>query len=361
MRLPHLLVALILALGLCGVAYLAMRDRKEATDENRSIALLPYGDIRSVTFYLFPFDETKYYLSLRDSIPAIREAGFNTIWIVSPWVSYDPRPLESPRFYEESRFEHLRQVLALLEENEMKAILGLNYLGKGWSPEGIDPGRWITDSEMYEAFESYVGEFLRRIEEFNNSVYIVFFTEGTEPEGLDPYADAERHASILRETLGSLPSRLEPRLRRKFSIGFQDYSIVNLGWGNGACPTPLPTPYDFVSMVYYGFEDASDETIRSEFDERIDRFRGVFPGTPLIVGEMGASLCEHGEENQARVILAKVSHALDWGLGFNLWHWRPIPGEDDCQNAAFMGLAITREDNTTKAVVDELRAILRRA
>jgi hypothetical protein len=223
MRLGYLAAALILTLGACAGVYLAIRDGREPAGGTESSALLPYGDIRSVTFYLFPFDETKYYMALKDSIPDIRKAGFNTIWIVNPWVSFDPQPLETPRVFEESRFEHLRQVLSLLRENAMKAILGLNYLGKGWSPEGIEPGSWVTDSKMYEAFESYVEEFLRRIEEFNDTAYILFFTEGTEPEGLDPYADAERHASILRETLGSLPSRLDPTLRGKFSIGYHDY------------------------------------------------------------------------------------------------------------------------------------------
>ncbi len=360
MRLGHLVVALILTSGVCAGVYLATMEGNEHAGDNKSSALLPYGDIRSVTFYLFPFDEASYHEMLKDSIPAIRKAGFNTIWIVNPWVSYDPQPLKTPRVFEESRFEHLRQVLGLLRENDMKAILGLNYLGKGWCPEGVEPGSWVADPRMYQAFESYVEEFLRRIEDFNDTAYVLFFTEGTEPEGIDPYADAERHASKLRETLGSLPSRLDPSLRGKFSIGYHDYSIVNLGWGNGASPTPLPTPYDFVSMVYYGFEGASDEEIRSEFDVRIGRFRATFPNTPLIVGEMGASLCQHGEENQARVILAKVSHALDCGLGFNLWHWRPIPGEDDCRNAAFMGLAITREDNTTKPVVDSLGVLLQK-
>ena len=315
-------------------------------------------DIRSVTFYVFPFEQEKYYESLKESIPSIKGTGFNTIWIVNPWWSFNPKPLTDPPLYDDSRFEHLQRVLDLLRDNGMRAILGLNYLGKGWSPEGIDPGRWITDPEMYQAFETYVGEFLSRIEDYHDMVYIIVFTEATEPEGLKPYADAKLHAAYLRETLGSLPTRLDPEIRGKFLIGYHDYSIVNLDWGRGDSPIQLPNSFDFVSMVFYGWEDKIDAEIRAEFDRRAEFFEALYPDTPLIVGEMGASLCDHGEENQARVIATKVSQALSRNLGFNLWHWRPIPNEDGCENPAFRGLAVTNEDGTQKPVVDEIRALL---
>jgi len=62
--------------------------------------------------------------------------GFNTIWIVNPWRAFNPKPLASPPVYDDARFDHLKRVLRLLKENGMEAILGLNYLGKGWSPRG---------------------------------------------------------------------------------------------------------------------------------------------------------------------------------------------------------------------------------
>ncbi len=319
-----------------------------------------YSSIRSVTFYVFPFDPDVYYEELEKAIPTLKSVGFNAIWIVNPWKSFNPKPLANPPVYDDARFDHLENVLRLLKENGMEAILGLNYLGKGWSPEGIDPGRWITDPKMYHAFEVYVDEFLRRIEPYHDMVYIVVFTEGTEPECLNPYRDAKRHAEVLRGTLGSLPTRIDPSLRREFRIGYHDYSLINLNWSGGVSPIPQPNPFDFVSMVFYGWEDRSDEEIRHELERRASNFKALYPGKPLIVGELGASICEGGEENQARVIAAKVSKALESGYGFNVWHWRPIPGEDECRNVAFRGLSLTSEDGSPRPVVEALRELLSR-
>ena len=249
-------VALVAAGILAIVGFNLLIGREGTPSENGDgradkIRLIPYEEIRSVTFYVFPFDEDTYYEELNNSIPALKEVGFNTIWIVNPWMSFNPEPLSDPPVYDDSRFDHLLDVLDLLRESGMKAILGLNYLGKGWSPEGIDPGKWITDEEMFSAFESYVEEFLSRIEQYNDTAYILFFTEGTEPEGLDPYSDAREHAALLRKTLGSLPTRLNPEIRERFAIGYHDYSIINLDWGGGESPIARPNPFDFLSSVSF--------------------------------------------------------------------------------------------------------------
>jgi hypothetical protein len=141
-------------------------------------------------------------------------------------------------------------------------------------------------------------------------------------------------------------------------MGYHDYSIINLDWGGGESPIASPNPYDFVSMVFYGWEEKSDDEIGTELVRRAERFRSLYPNTPLIVGEMGASMCQFGIEKQARVITTKVEKSVELELGFNLWHWRPIPGEDDCQNPAFRGLAITNEDGSRKPVVEMLREIM---
>jgi len=328
------------------------------TSESPMNASQLIGGIRSVTFYVFPFDPDIYYSELKDAIPKLKRVGFNTIWIVNPWRSFNPKPLADPPLYDDSRFQHLREVLDLLKRNGMRAILGLNYLGKGWAPEGIEPAKWITDPEMYGAFEGYVNEFLTRIQDYHDIVYIVVFTEGTEPEGLDPYGDARKHAALLRSTLGSLPTRLDKGLRKKFLIGYHDYSLVNLDWARGESPIQLPIPYDFVSMVFYGWEDKDDEEIMAELDRRAGFFQALYPGVPLLLGELGASMCDLGEENQARVIGDKVSEALKRGYGFNIWHWRPIPDEDSCGNAAFRGLALTYENGTLKPAAKRVQRIL---
>ena len=66
--------------------------------------VLEYRDIRSVTFYVFPFEEEAYLRELESALPQIRATGFNTIWIVNPWLSFNPEPLSDPPVYNDSRF-----------------------------------------------------------------------------------------------------------------------------------------------------------------------------------------------------------------------------------------------------------------
>lgn len=361
-RLCLVVVAAFIAVIVALAGYFLRTGREEANQtgkpSSQENATTDYGNIRSVTFYVFPFDEETYYQELERSLPKIKATGFNTIWIVNPWAEFNPKPLAKPTVYNTARFEHLRKVLGLLRANGMEAILGLNYLGKGWSPEGIDPGKWITNRTMYDAFEAYITEFLERIQDFHDMVYILLFTEGTEPEGLDPYRDARVHAGYLRKTLGSLPSRLDPKLRAKFRIGYHDYSLINLDWAEGDSPIETADTFDFLSMVFYEWEGRTDQEIAAELERRAGFFKALYPETPLIVGELGASICEHGLENQARVIAAKISSALNQGYGFNLWHWRPIPDEDKCGNPAFRGLAIRNEDGSDKPAVEAVRSVL---
>jgi hypothetical protein len=91
------ILAVALALLLVGIGLIGQREER----------VLDYGDIRSVTFYVFPFEEGKYLEELERSLPSIKETGFNTIWIVNPWHSFNPEPLSDPPVYDASRFKHL--------------------------------------------------------------------------------------------------------------------------------------------------------------------------------------------------------------------------------------------------------------
>jgi len=321
--------------------------------------LSPTSSIRSVTFYDFPATNEQRLQHLAEALTQIRATGFSTIWLVSPWAAYNPKPLSDPPVYNDQEFEILRETLNLLRENGMQAILGLNYLGSGWAPDGIDACNWIRDQTMYTAFETYVQEFLNRIVDYRDMVYILFFTEGAEPCNLNPYGDAEEIASLLQPTLGSLPKRLPANLRSQFRIGYHDYTLINLNWAHGKSPIQDPVSFDFVSMVAYGLDRKSDEEIRVEIDARASRFKNLYPNTPLIIGEFGARGCENGEDEQARVIETIVSHALDYNYGFNLWGWKPGPSDQECTNPVFGGLAITNQDGTPRKSVETLKEVLR--
>jgi hypothetical protein len=301
-----------------------------------------FSTIRSVTFY-----ENKpvveYLADLEAAIPSIHRAGFDAVWMALPWASMEPSPLASPPQYNQAAFAALGKVLATVSANGMRALIGLNYLGRGWAPTDIDPCRWLTDSRMYRAFDDYATEFLRTILPYHQFVYVLVFSETA-----DPCINAFRHADVLaeriHETLGNLPLQVPSTLRDQFTIGFHDNSLITLGWAD-VSPLPQPLPYQFVSTVAYGLDGDTRAQIEAAIANRVNRFDALFPGVPVILGEIGATFCPPFDQgNQARVLGDVVSYAEARHLGFNIWHWAPVPGEARCTNHAFQGLAITRED-----------------
>jgi len=320
-----------------------------------------YKNIKSVTFYDFPATNEQRLQHLKEALPQIKASGINTIWLVSSWRTYNPKPLANPPIYSDSEFETLKETLRLLKENNMKVILGLNYLGQGWSPEGIDACNWIRNATMYDAFETYVKEFLTRISDYNDSVYILFFTENSVPCGMFNRTNATYVAALLRPTLGSLPSRLPSDLRSKFRIGYHDYTLINLGWAGGDSPIKDPIGFDFLSFVaYYPFYDNATMSIQEGMALRVSRFRALYPNTPLIIGEFGASSCgSNGESYQAQIDGALVNYSVSHDFGFNLWGWRPLyPASLECTSPVGGGLAITNQDGSPKKTVYVLSSIL---
>lgn len=271
--------------------------------------------LHSVTYYPSPASDKE----LNSWLAELKQTGFNSLWLVNAWKDFNPRPLANPPVYDDAAFLRLTQTLDLLRQNNMKAILPLNYVGP--APEGINACRWTVDLPMYQAFETYVNEFLRRIEPYSDMVYILFFTEGSEP--CIPGIGAKQMAALLRPTLGSLPQRLDPQLRSKFKIGYHDYSLINLNWASGESPIQMPLSYDFLSGNAYDFETKTDQEIIGGLNSRRDNFKKIYPFTPFIMGEFGAFPCNDStRENQARVLKTGIQYLLDQNLGFNIWQWQ---------------------------------------
>lgn len=342
-------------------------------DSAKAIASFDYSGIRGVT-YLENRGLGKVYWDpdklIRD-IPAIKAAGFNTVWLVQPWSAYDPHPMVSPRVYNDEAFGDLTKSLDALKANNMKAILPLNYRMKA---EGITP-RWIYRDDQYAAFETYVTEYLTRIQNYSDMVYPMVFTEGT--EGNDyagAYRDVDIYAAQLRKTLGSLPTRLPPDLRAKFKIGYHDYSLIKLDWGKGVpydpkfepgqYPIQQPISFDFVSTTTYNIEDKTDDQIRAEMDLYVSRFKALYPNTPLIFGESGARSCINNtpdETTQSRVLTTQIKYDLEKHYGFNIWNWSSIPYTDNCGTdlqASDEGLALQKADLTPKPVLGEIKKLI---
>ena len=318
-----------------------------AVTENKSIAssaplrpaLSSLNDIKSVTFSL-PNQSTSQALDqLAKTLPKIKAAGFNTIWFVSWWPTFEPQPLVDPPIYNAQSFAQLRQTLELLRQNNMRAIIGLNYIGDQRNPGAprvpefnIDRCQWLKNPLMYQAFENYVTRFLTEIADYNDISYIDFFTEGT----WNGYYCSQNYigrelALKLQSSLGSLPTRLPPELRNKFLIGLHDGFLINFG-ETDISPAVAPMPFDFVSMTVYEVDAFTNQQIRDRIDQSAARFRAFYPDIPLMIGELGATactLCASGqEENEARVNGEIVSYALQKNYGFNVWDWAGLTHSD---------------------------------
>jgi hypothetical protein len=340
-------VSATLCLCLAAVISLAAAPKTQGTQA--------YSNIRSVTWYEYTVDYATSLNHLQNAIPTLKAEGFNTVWLVTPWADLNPKPLASPSVYNQSNFNRLKQTVRALKNANMKAIIGLNYLGSGWSPEGIDYCTWTENPVMYGSFEAYVNQVMSQLSGLEDSVYLLVFTENSEPCTLDPYNDAQQVMAVLRSSIGSMPTRLNQANRVKFKIGYHDYSYINLGWGDGDSPVASPNSFDFMSMVAYGLDPMTDSQISTELATRASRFRTLYPTLPLIIGEYGGDYCwPYGEENQSRVDTDIASFGLTNNYGSSVWEWVPISVE--CNG--YSGLSLNRPDGSSRPSATALKSLL---
>ena len=310
-----------------------------------------FANLKSITVYKdFPLqtpeepyiEQMRTYLSHQSDY--IKNIGFNTVWLSLPWNEFNPKPLDDPQYNNIFNFSRLKLLLDKLKENNQKAMLSLNYPTSNWAPQNIDTCSWTTDFASYKAFENYVETMLKALEPYADMVYIILSSKGAEPCSLDIKKDAEQIASILRPTLGSLPQRLDPKLRAKFKIGYHDYLLSN-GDAHGQSPVQMPLSYDFLSFEHQGLEGYDDDINNQILNERIKKMEVMYPWTPIILGEFGASSCEKlnsSELNQTRFLKTGLSEVLNKKMGFNIWTWSSInPTIDEC-NGIDKGYGITK-------------------
>jgi hypothetical protein len=357
-------VAIVAAVALAGllggVAAARCSSGSPTPKASPPLAQLPVARIRSVTFY-----EERPFAAYADDVvkalPRLKATGFNTVWLVLPWYEFEPKPLADKPVYDDASFSALRTVLAALRAQRLHALIGLNYLGQGWSPEGIDPCRWIENPQMEGAFEAYVRGFLARIDAYHDVPSILFFTETAQLCDSNPVAHAASLAARLQTTLGSIPARLPRTLRSDFRFGYHDNSLLSLGWSEGVSPIAKPDPFDFLSMSVYGLEGLRSGAIVDDLDSRVARFRAFDRKAPLLFGEVGASRCSGGLANQVRVERSVLGYAVRRGIGFNVWHWRPVADENTCKNFAFRALALTQATGALNATGRAVQTILAHA
>lgn len=323
------------------------------------------ADIHAITVYLFDgtlgrADLDPYLIA---NLPAIKDAGFNAIYLPAIWADFDPSPMMKPRTYNAAAFRNARSALALIRAAGLKALVGLNYVGVGFAPDfgtalpAKEACNWAVTPAVYAAFEEYVTAFMSRLTADSDIMSLMVFTESAEGCGHATKDAARAVADQLQETIGSLPSRLPGALRTKWNIGYHDYSIVNLGWGNGVGPIALPIEFNFISMVAYNV------TSVAELDARVKRFSTLYPNEPLIIGEMGANGCDD-ESAQATTDARLVAYAVAHGYGFNLWGWvagggAPDAAAQECSNPNYGGLSINNPDGSPRQAKQAVKAALK--
>jgi hypothetical protein len=323
------------------------------------------ADLHAITVYLLDgtlgkADLVPYLIA---NLPAIKDAGFNTIYLPAVWADFDPSPMATPQTYRATAFQNAQSALAAIRGAGMKALVGLNYIGVGFAPDfgtalpAAQACDWAITPSVYAAFERYVAAFMNQMLNNRDIMSLMVFTEAAEGCGRGIQAAGPAVAFQLQKTLGSLPARLPPALRAKWTLGYHDYSSVNLGWGNGVGPIALPNEFDFVSMVAYNVATIA------ELDARAARFLALYPNKPLMIGEMGSNGC-HNETDQATTDELLVDYALAHGHGFNLWGWvpgggAPEAGMQECANPNYGGLAITNPDCSPRRAELAVKTLLK--
>ena len=304
----------------------------------RAETIADINRIRSTTVHLHKSGPDGQRSYVADQLDTLKDLGANTVWLVNPWHWYDPKPLASPRQYNDAAFETLRATLDVLRGAEMKAFIGLNYLGKTFGPDFGDRDRlkWVQDPEMYGAFVQYVERLLTEISDYSDMVYLLAFTEVTYPR----HATAPEHAQMLAKRLGNLPNQIRRGIRDRFLFGYHDNVLIARDWAKGETPIATPNPFDFVSSSNYvdsrsePLEDLSDAEIETELDVRRARFSALHPNVPLVLGEFGGSCRAFPRlEEQFRVNTAVMRNARTHSNGFNLWGLHLIPGRS-CGDAS---------------------------
>jgi len=294
---------------------------------------------------------------LRANLPAIKDTGFNAVYLPAVWRDFDPTPL-SGAGYNAAAFANARAALDVVRAAGMRTVVGLNYVGVGYAPDfgAVLPQDkacdWARTPQVYAAFERYAARVMTEFAAYHDMLRLMVFTEGAEGCGLATPEAAAGVAAQLQTTLGSLPTRMPPLQRVLWSWGYHDYSIINLGWGDGASPIATPNPFDWVSMVTYNVSDTA------ELDRRAARFKALYPTKPLYVGEAGANGCPGASPSQQMVDGNIVIWAQAKDYGFNIWGW-PNAGAAECTNPVYGGYALTNQDGTPNDTARALKELMK--
>lgn len=393
--------------------YTACREDANLSNVRANLKkFLPY--VWSVTWYpwfsnALRTDPANRGLALfKTQIGTIKAQGFNTVWLGGfAWFYLQP----TPGVWNEKALSALKAHLDVLKENNMRAIIQLNYVGPGYAPQGISGCTWMNDPAQVQKFDDFVTGLGGELARYNYMIYYSVFTEQTNGclaargqynlyKGLQLSADgstsvpvnvatqqaahdADVHAvnQMLKQSVGRVTKYLPSAVRKQMFIGIHD-ALISRGQITDDGPAENPIDFDFFSFVHYpNYSELaafpSDAQIASSttaygivFDAlETDRknVRRLYPDVPLLLGEFGwdawdpvAKQPTLKQDSPAR----NLAHTtmVEWSvlkkIGFNVWGWLPLNLDNPSDTPYGMGLSLTMPDANLKTSSPTLTSVL---
>ena len=355
----------------------------------------------------------------RKHIAKIKEQGLNTVWIGgnATWNQLQP----TPGVWDISALDALKAHLKVLQDNNMRAIFQLNYIGLGYASKGIDGCTWMNDPAQVEKFSRFVGELGGQLAPYNYMIYYMVFTEQAQncllargqadiykgirllPDGKSETIDIEEQSAshaqdaqevtqMLKNSIGKVTKTIPSAIRKQMYIGIHDALLPD---GQiTETPADMPSDFDYFSIAYYpsypelaAFPtdaaigaggtsttagQAAYKKVLANLDAAKAKVVAFHPNTPLLLGEFG---WPSWDADTQRPLLKKDAPArnlatlamLDWSItrkiGFNLWGWLPqyldTPEKNDAYNESLSLVVRDAQMQTNSPTLTTVNTVLR--
>ena len=309
-----------------------------------------------------------------NTVSKLKALGINTVWLVLPWIDFDPNLDGS---YNEQALSKLSSMLDYLHAHNIRAVLALNY-GSYFDIALFE------NRNVWKNYQKYISEVAFRYKNYSNLVFMNF-SEGAFPstqigqvnkrgavhdESFKQWAYATNSDlnywnsrwgtayinwstvqafryeaanptrctddfrwinSRLRQGFGRLPSLQSLYGNVQTPYGYHDF-ILPEGWTTEA-PIPKPNSFDIVSYGFYPATRAdcglnniqvantsSGWVSLSELNTKILRLTSNFPGAQVLIGEIGVpTALQGGEADQTNLVNTYLQDIKNKGWGFNFW------------------------------------------
>lgn len=221
---------------------LASKSSEENTSVNKTLLL---NQIRSATIYDislgYPFQPAEFERRLIQA----KSLGFNTIWWVVQWRNVESDVGSNPNFDINSKgydgklnminVVNLGLSLDLLKKHGLNLMWSVNYLGRKWSPVGVDPVLLNigNNRKFLLRYTKFIAGLIKQ-HQMSNNTFMLFHDEGV----LAPY-------DYLREY-----PEIQQGFRRFLYAKNSNLSYWNSRWGTNYSSWSQIETYSFNKSLY---------------------------------------------------------------------------------------------------------------